>query len=83
MIEKLTNTGKVYLTEMDLEDMAMLKLCLTSLGVLMGLGIPLKLKKPATLMAGFLFAGTYVPLMYRLWSIVSRKQSREDEKSGK
>jgi hypothetical protein len=79
MIEKLTSTGKTYLNEMDLEDMAALKLCLTSLGVLIGLGIPLKGKKPVALLAGFLFTGTYIPLMCRLWEVFNRKPQQEND----
>lgn len=62
-VEKLLHTGSRYIKDMDLEDMAAFKFCLASMGVLLGVGIPARMKKPVGLMAGFLFVGTYIPLM--------------------
>ena len=62
-VEKFLRAGNRYLKDMDLEDMAALKFCLGSMGILMGIGIPARLKKPVGLVAGLLFVGTYIPLM--------------------
>ncbi len=73
-MEKLLHAGNRYLKEMDLEDMAALKLCLISLGTLMGIGVSQKMKKPVGLMAGLLFLGTYVPLMSRFTDLYSKAE---------
>lgn len=62
-MKKLIAAGNLYLKKMDLTDVALLKLCLGSLGVLIGLGCAKRHKKGAGFLAGFLFILTYVPLM--------------------
>ncbi len=58
--------------DMDLEDMAALKVCLLSAGVLFGIGMPLKWKKPAALFGSFLFVGTYLPVMTKFLEYLDR-----------
>lgn len=70
-MEKLLHTGDQYLKSMDLEDMAALKFCLSSMGVILGIGVPMKLKKPVGLLAGLLFLGTYVPLVSKFVDMYS------------
>ena len=62
-MNKLIAAGSRYLKRMDLTDVALLKLCVGSLGVLVGLGCAKRHRKGAGLVAGLLFALTYVPLM--------------------
>lgn len=62
-VEKLIVASNKYIKSMDGEDLAAVKFCASSLGVLLGIGVPLKLKKPVGLLAGLLFAGTCVPLV--------------------
>ena len=62
-MHRLLKAGDRYLKKMDLEDMAALKFCLLSLGTLVGLSLSPRKRKPAGLLAGLLFLGTYVPLM--------------------
>lgn len=62
-MNKLIAAGSRYLKRMDLNDVALLKLCVGALGVLVGLGCAKRHKKGAGLVAGFLFVLTYVPLM--------------------
>ncbi len=76
MMNSLLHAGRLYIRDMDLEDVAALKLCLMALGFLMGLGIPLKGRKPAALLAGLLFVGTYIPLMSNFFYCLTR--ARED-----
>ena len=42
MLDKWLAAGRLAIKDMDLEDVAALKLCLMALGILIGLGIPLK-----------------------------------------
>lgn len=52
-----------YLQSRDWKMAAVLKFCLCSLGVLLGLLVPGKHKKTAAATAGAVFCLTYVPLM--------------------
>lgn len=70
-MQKLLHSGRRYLKTMDLTDMAALKICLLSLGILIGLFIPSRSKKSTSLLMGVLFAGTYIPLMGKLFSTMS------------
>lgn len=63
MLNKWLAAGRLMLKDMDLEDIAALKCCLLSMGVLAGIAVPAKSKKAAALLASFLFVGTYIPLM--------------------
>ncbi len=69
MLNKLLCAGNRYLKEMDLADMAALKFCLASMGVLMGLGVSARHKKPVGLLAAILFVGTYIPLMSKFIAV--------------
>lgn len=72
MLKRWTDAGRLMLDEMGLEDMAMLKGCLLSAGMLFGIGIPRKLKKPAALFGGALFLGTYLPLIGKFLACLTR-----------
>ena len=79
MVKKWLTAGEQYLKEMDLEDMAVLKLCLLSMGTLVGLGIPLRGKKATAMLAGLLCMGTYVPLMSKFVELLSRAEQKTGE----
>lgn len=75
MLNQWLAAGRLMLKDMDLEDVAALKLCLLSLGVLGGIAVPLKARKPAALIASMLFVGTYIPLMTKfLGSLVKTEE---------
>lgn len=78
-MKKLFEYAKSYVREMDLCDVALLKLCLGALGLLIGLGIPKGKKKPFLIGALLLFFATYFPLMGKLVHIAARdKKSRAE-----
>ena len=62
-MKKLTEAADRYLRDCTWKDISVLKFCLMALGVLMGLAIPARKKKPAAWTAALVFDGTYVPLM--------------------
>lgn len=80
MVKKWLIAGEQYLKEMDLEDMAVLKICLLSMGTLVGLSISSKGKKAAAVLAGLLCVGTYVPLMSKFVELFSRGEYEEQGK---
>ncbi|PKM83881.1 MAG: permease of phosphate ABC transporter [Firmicutes bacterium HGW-Firmicutes-11] len=69
-MKELLNYGKKYMEKMNVADMAMLKTCVLSLGVLIGVSIPKTHKKKATAVASVAFAFTYAPLMTKFLSVV-------------
>lgn len=67
-----------YLQSRDWKMVAVLKFCLGSLGMLLGLLIPGKHKKTAAAAAGTVFCLTYVPLMGGLsfaWNFFRSEQT--------
>ncbi len=59
-----------YIEESDWKDLAALKFCLFSIGVLVGMKIPVKGKKRAGKIAFLVFVITYLPLMKKFFRIV-------------
>lgn len=67
-MKKLLWYARKYMDDMTLGDMAALKVCLLSIGAMLGLCVPKKSKKTVGLIAGLCFVLTYVPLISRLVS---------------
>lgn len=61
---------KKYKEQMNILDFALLKICLTSMGMLIGIGIPKPCKKKAAICLSALFAFTYAPLVTKFLNIV-------------
>jgi TRAP-type C4-dicarboxylate transport system permease large subunit len=73
-VKNLFGAGKRYMRTMDLSDMALLKLCLISSGILFGLMIPTEAKKRSALAAGFVFVVTYLPLMHKFFPALTQPE---------
>lgn len=69
-MKKLFDYADRYLEKSTWKDIAVLKFCLFSLGILAGIQIPKKNKKEAGLLALFVFAVTYLPLMGKLVGVI-------------
>lgn len=69
-----------YAAQSTWRDFALVKVCLFSMGVLMGLIVPMRKKKWAALGAGLVFLPTYVILLRRfLPFLLERDEWEEDE----
>ena len=66
--------GDRYLKKSSWKDLAMVKFCLFSMGVLAGMKIPRRDRKCAAAVAGVVFAVTYIPLMTKFFAIVREKE---------
>lgn len=64
-MKKLLNYADRYMEKADWKDMALLKMCLCSLGVIIGTSVSNKTKKPVKRSAEFVFVITYIPLMIK------------------
>lgn len=60
-----------YIEKSTWRDMALLKFCLFSMGILAGMAVPVKNKKKAGSIAGLVFLVTYIPLMRKFIRVVA------------
>ena len=72
-MKKLLELGNDYAANSDWTDFALVKFCLCAMGILIGIGIPVKKKKMAGGIAGGVFLTTYVLLMGRVVSKIPIK----------
>ena len=80
-MKKLLNIANRYVAESDWKTIAALKFCLLSLGVLAGMRIPKKGRRPVRLIAAAVFTATYFPLMAKLFRVVDEMQETEQEET--
>lgn len=62
---KLFDSADAFIRRCRWHDIALLKLCLCAMGIIIGLFIPSKKRKPVFIAAMIVFLITYVPLMVK------------------
>lgn len=67
-MKKLISYANDYLKKLDVTDMALIKFCLIAFGMLFGLSIPAKNKKPAAFFAAIVFILTLFPVLMKFLS---------------
>ena len=70
-MKELLKYAQKYKERMNLMDFALLKFCLFSAGVMIGVGVPKKCKKRVAIGAGLVFVLTYAPLITKLLGVVA------------
>ena len=75
-MKRLFELGNQYVRESDWKDLALVKFCLSAVGIMIGIQIPTKHKKVVVAGALGVFVVTYIPLMTKLFMIAVRR--RED-----
>lgn len=73
-MNKLFYYADKYIEESDWKDLAMIKFCLFSMGILAGIQIPKRSRQQAGWIAGVVFVATYIPLMAKFFSVISEKE---------
>ena len=73
-MKKLFCYADRYIRKSDWKDLAMIKFCLFSMGILAGMRIPEKNRKQAGWIAAVVFAVTYIPLMAKFFSVIAEKE---------
>lgn len=63
---RLLELANEYCKESDWKTLAVLKICLLSLGVMAGMQVPKKYRKRVCCVCGVVFAASYLPLMAKL-----------------
>ena len=76
-MKRLLYYGDLFMSKSDWRDMALVKFCLFSMGLLVGTQIPRKNHKPVMFFAFLVFICTYIPLMAKLFGIVREDISPE------
>ena len=69
-MKKLLDYGNTFIKECDWRDLALIKICLCTVGILWGLAIPKKAHKPAVFMAITVFVITYIPIVLKMLCIM-------------
>ena len=59
-MKKLIELGNLYASKSDWKDFALVKFCLFSMGLLIGINAPKKHQKTVTVLSALVFAVTYV-----------------------
>lgn len=77
-MEKLIRYAEQYIKESDWKSIGLLKLCLLSLGICVGLTVPSRKKPGIFLIAIFVFLVTLIPLLMKYLRII-----RKDEAAGR
>lgn len=73
-MKKLLKAANRYVATSDWKTIAVLKFCLLSLGILTGTRIADKYRKPVFWGALSVFVVTYVPLMAKLFRILTNEE---------
>ena len=68
------NLGNRYAEQSNWTDFALTKFCLAAVGIIIGILIPAKHKKPAGIAAAGVFAVTYAVLMSKVFKIALAKE---------
>ncbi|HIY21406.1 MAG TPA: permease of phosphate ABC transporter [Candidatus Flavonifractor merdigallinarum] len=78
-MKKLFTAADTCIAEMNWRDLALVKFCLCSMGILLGLAAPKRSRKWVALGAGVLFIATYIPLMLKFLPHLGRARSGGEE----
>lgn len=80
-MKRLIHSANEYVKKSDWKDLALIKLCVCSAGVMLGAALPKKAKKPVAIGAMALFTASYIPLATKFISIYTAQKEEEEEKS--
>lgn len=72
-MKRMFASADEFVRESDWKDLAVLKFCLLSLGLLAGMQIAERCKKGVRIAASIVFTLTYIPLMVKYLSILIGK----------
>ena len=67
-----------YIQQSDWKDLALIKFCLFSMGVIIGLFVPSRSKKVVLMTACCVFVITYLPLMSNFFRVMFAKPYSRD-----
>ena len=68
-MKKVFEAANRYMETSDWKIIAVLKFCLISLGVICGMGVKEKYRKPVLIASAAVFLATYIPLMAKFFRV--------------
>jgi len=68
-MSKLFEAANKYVGQSDWKTIAVLKFCLISLGVMLGMSVKKEYKKPVLITACAVFFAAYIPLMVKFFRV--------------
>ena len=80
-MKKLFGYADEFISQSNWKDLALIKFCLCAIGVIWGIVLPKKARKPAVFIALGVFIITYIPLMtklFRIMGIIKPNQIEEE-----
>ena len=69
---KLFKLANRYIQESDWRTLAALKLCLLSIGLIVGLLLPASCRTAVLIVSGVVFVATYIPLMAKFFRLMRK-----------
>ncbi len=76
-MKRLIGIGNRYIEESDWKVITVLKFCLLSLGILIGIKTPRRHRRTTAKVCVVVFLATYIPLMIKLLWTAVRKEKTE------
>ena len=76
-MQKLLNKANSFLKNSSWQDFVLIKMCLWAMGIIWGMAIPKKSRKPVALIVSIVFIGTYIPLMLKFFGILDDETLKE------
>lgn len=76
-MRKLLNYANEFLQKSTWEDFVLIKLCLWAMGIMWGMAIPKKSRKPVAFIVVLVFIATYIPLMLKFFGIMDDEALKE------
>ncbi|NCB62141.1 MAG: hypothetical protein EOM52_00755 [Clostridia bacterium] len=76
MLKNLMTAAKRFVNEMELKDIAIMKICLIAFGVLTGLALPKRARRPSAFFAALIFLGTWGTMMFRFLASLTRTKEK-------
>lgn len=69
---KLFKLANRYIQESDWRTLAALKLCLLSIGLIVGMLLPASCRTAVLIVSGVVFVATYIPLMAKFFRLMRK-----------
>lgn len=79
-MKKIFGYADEFIKQSDWRDLALIKFCLCSIGIMWGMALPKRVHKPVALAVVSVFAATYIPLMLKFFRIMGIANREEMEK---
>ncbi len=77
-MKKILNGVDNFIADSDWKTLGMMKACLGSLGIVIGILVPKNAKKFVAIIAGLMFIASYIPLMLKFVEAFTRNDEYDD-----